>query len=204
MELHKSARTYTRSGRKWCTTAQKAMPFLQEVVRLVTLTPWYSRVTSLHHSSKSCPGVVSFARSDFPSAWKGSTCVKYKARNTGWTQTKIFIKFLTLTCSKLRGCNVRRTIRESPSGTLWQRKGTSQKCMTINNIIQGWWTGVSVYSDRKCSENLVIRQIFLENREHYYLSPCGSDLWLGNKINFYLLLYCLSWTRGAKQKIVEK
>lgn len=62
---------YTRSGRKWCTTAQKAIPFLQEVVRLVTLTPWYSRVTSLHHSSKSCPGVVSFTRSDFPSPWKG-------------------------------------------------------------------------------------------------------------------------------------
>lgn len=31
--------TYIKSGLKWCTTAQNASPFLQEVVKFVTLTP---------------------------------------------------------------------------------------------------------------------------------------------------------------------
>lgn len=44
--------THIKSGLKWCTTAQKAIPFLQDVVKFVTLTPLYPLVTSLHQSSK--------------------------------------------------------------------------------------------------------------------------------------------------------
>lgn len=47
--------TYIKSGSKWWIRAQKAIPFLQLVVKLVTFTPWYDLVISLHHSNKSCP-----------------------------------------------------------------------------------------------------------------------------------------------------
>ena len=39
---------YMRSGLKWCTRAQKASPFFQDEVMLVTLTPLYPAVTCRH------------------------------------------------------------------------------------------------------------------------------------------------------------
>lgn len=52
--------TYIKLGSKWWISAQNAIPFRQLVVKFVTLTPVYAFVISLHHSNRSCPGVVSF------------------------------------------------------------------------------------------------------------------------------------------------
>lgn len=43
--------TYIFSGWKWCRMAQKARPFLHDVLKLVTLTGRYWLVMSLHHCS---------------------------------------------------------------------------------------------------------------------------------------------------------
>lgn len=138
-----SRMTYIFSGWKWCRMAQKARPFLQDVLKLVTFTPRYLLVMSWHHWS---------------SEWLELTRPWRKRRKTGdeeWKALAVRTCVCNCLCILCMFTSAASSFPSASSLTVGTRSGALRSEVSSSGNVGSWdvftsqWWGVTcLWGDR--------------------------------------------------------